>query len=842
MKPNVVQPAAPTLVFRPGRARGRSTSASLRILAILLLGLGSISLAQETPPSSDPELTAEQRAWLEQVDLLITDEEREYYQAIREEFRREAFVDAFWKERDPDPRTHLNELKIPWEEHAAMARARYETLLDGRSRVLLLRGEPFTYCLDRTRALETWYYEVGDNTVFPVTLLTYSWNRPYEVWNTILPLDPVQRRKVGTNKLQEMCGHFNPELATKEITRYYEGELHYDAAVEAFLEPPEAPSKEWLSTHLNNSTQLPPDAETFPAEMRLTFPGHHQQRTVLQGLVAVSPTEVATVEQSVFHRFSLVGEIVRGDRIFESFRYQFELPRDRGATLPLVFQRYLRPGPAKILVKVEDLFGRQYAYLEQDLDIPRIDQAAPVPRLEDSELFTLLAEADAATARGEHVIRLLPPPETVLTGLVRFKTFTSGALEKVTFFLDDKPVLTKRRPPFTVELDLGDTPAPHRLRVGAFDTQGEEVARDELQLNPGGQRFRVRLTEPRSDETHGASARAVVDVQVPDGEELERLELFLDERQVAVLHQPPYVQPLLLPSPGAMVYVRAVGYLADGNASEDVVFLNAPDVLEEINVQMVEVYATVHDRQGRPVAGLQEADFTVREDGNRQPLRRFEWVSDLPIHGGLLLDVSASMEDSLETVAAAGLRFIEEAVTPKDRLALITFNERPNVEMRFTNEIPALQASLQALRANGGTALYDSLVFALHYFHGIRGQKALLLLSDGHDESSTFSFEDTLEYAYRAGVTIYAIGLQEAAREKAHRKVLRQIAEETGGRAFFVEDLEELEAIYASIQAELRGKYLLAYQSTSDKDPALFRQIEVKVEGREVQAMSGYYP
>ncbi len=839
MKPNVVQPAEPMPACRPGSA---PSPGRWVLLAALLLASSLAATAEETSIPPTPEATPEQRAWLELVDLLITDEEREYYLSIEEEYRRQAFVDAFWKERDPDPRTHLNELQIPWDEHASMARARYETLLDGRARVLLLRGEPFTYCIDRTRALETWYYEVGDKTVFPVTLLTYSWNRPYEVWSTIRPLEPVQRRKVGTNQLQEMCGHFNPDLATKEITRYYKGERYYDAAVEAFLEPPEAPSKEWLSTHLNNSTQLPPGAETFPAEMQLTFPGHHQQRTVLQGLVAIPASAVATVEQAPSYRFALVGEIVRGDRIFEGFRYQFELPADRGPTLPLVFQRYLRPGPAKLLVKVEDLYGRRFALLERDLEVPRIDHEAPVPRLEDSELFTLLAEADAATARGEHVIRLLPPPQTVLTGLVRFKTFTSGALEKVTFFLDDKPVLTKRRAPFTVELDLGDTPAPHRLRVGAFDARGTEVARDELQLNPGGQRFRVRLTEPRSDETHDASARAVVDIQVPDGEELDRLELFLDERRVAVLHQPPYVQPLLLPAPGAMVYVRAVGYLTDGNASEDVVFLNAPDVLEEIDVQMVEVYATVHDRQGRPVAGLQEADFRVEEDGNRQSLRRFEWVSDLPIHAGLLLDVSASMEDSLETVTAAGLRFIEEAVTPKDRLALITFNERPEVAMRFTNEIPTLQASLQSLRANGGTALYDSLVFALHYFHGIRGQKALLLLSDGHDESSTFAFEDTLEYAYRAGVTIYAIGLQEAAREKAHRKVLRQIAEETGGRAFFVEDLDELEAIYDSIQTELRGKYLLAYQSTSDKDSALFRRVEVKVDGREVRAMSGYYP
>ncbi|MCP4545521.1 MAG: VWA domain-containing protein, partial [bacterium] len=194
----------------------------------------------------------------------------------------------------------------------------------------------------------------------------------------------------------------------------------------------------------------------------------------------------------------------------------------------------------------------------------------------------------------------------------------------------------------------------------------------------------------------------------------------------------------------------------------------------------------------------------------------------------------------------AALAFVEQAIEPRDRASLISFNHQPHVEARFTNDVATLARKLKALRATGGTALYDSLVFTLHYFHGVKGQRALLLLSDGRDESSEFHFEETLEFARRAGVMIYTIGLEDAELKRDARRVLEKLAAETGGRAFFVRELDELTPIYTEIQEELRSQYLFAYQSSSEKDPSQFRRIEVRVEidGKraEVHTMSGYYP
>ncbi len=828
------------------------------VLAALLVASSAAADGNDRNDQNDdpaPALDERYTDWLEMVDQLITEEEKAYFLSLAVDFRREAFIERFWKERDPFPLTHMNELRRPWEEHAAMARARYPTLLDGRSQVLMLKGVPYTSCFERNKEVEIWYYEISEDEVFPVTLYTNVQGLPYVVYTPLKIFAPSLRAEVKPMTLRESCGGINPELMAKEISRRYEGSYTYDQAIQKFLAPPEEPSGEWVASFAAFTTDLPVGAETFTVGFDVAFPGYHQQRTVVEGIAVVPPGIAGTLAlaEGAGHRFMITGEVVREGQLFDSFRYSFELPAaSSGAGIPLIFQRYLRPGPVSMLLKIEDLFGRRFARAEKSFEVPKVETAADVPQLADSELMRLLAEANAAAARGEHILRLVVPPRTVLTGLARFKTFVAGDFDRVSFFLDGKPLLTKRRAPYSVELDLGSTPIPHLLRASGFDGDGEELASDEIQLNPGGQRFRVRLSEPRSGRGYRRSAPAVVDVQAPDGKTVDRVELFLDEQRVATLFQPPFAQPLVLPSDQAMVYVRAVAYLTDGNSTEDVVFINAPDYLEEIDVQMVEIYATVHDRQGRPVLGLEESAFTVFEDGERQQLRRFEWVSDLPIHAALLLDVSASMEDSLETVTGAALGFVEQTIQDKDRLALLTFNERPEVVRRFTNDVAAVQSSLAALRSEGGTAIYDSLVFALHYFHGIKGQKALLLLSDGQDESSGFAFDNTLEYARRAAVTIYAIGLGEAATKRDHRKVLRKIAGETGGQAFFVEAVTELEAIYSSIQEELRSQYLLVYQSTGAGDPAelprkgsdgTFRRVEVKVDGGyEVRAMSGYYP
>ena len=202
------------------------------------------------------------------------------------------------------------------------------------------------------------------------------------------------------------------------------------------------------------------------------------------------------------------------------------------------------------------------------------------------------------------------------------------------------------------------------------------------------------------------------------------------------------------------------------------------------------------------------------------------------------------MVDRIEKAQLAALKFFQQAITPKDRATLITFNDHPNLATKFTSDLSDLAGGLAGLKAERGTALYDSLIFALYYFNGIKGQRALIVLSDGQDEHSRFTFEDALEYAQRAGVAVYSIGLDLGRKQGDARKKLRRLSEETGGRVFLISHVSELEGAYREIQRELRSRYYLAYQSTNTEESDDFRTIDVTLSrgNVEAKALRGYYP
>ena len=302
------------------------------------------------------------------------------------------------------------------------------------------------------------------------------------------------------------------------------------------------------------------------------------------------------------------------------------------------------------------------------------------------------------------------------------------------------------------------------------------------------------------------------------------------------------MQTLLPPAHRTVSYVRAVAYLHSGAVAEDVAFLNAPPERATVNVDLVELYTSANDRRGKPVADLTPADFRVREDGRPQELLRCEFVENLPIHAAVLLDTSSSMVEELEQAVAAASRFFEQLLTPRDRAAVISFADRPQLRVPFTHDPAVLAGGLARLDADGETALYDSVVYSLWYFSGIRGKRVLVLLSDGEDVKSRYGFEEVLEFARRSGVAVYAIGLGLSTTAQVARMNLQRLATETGGTAFFVERSGGFDAVYRSIERELRSQYLLAYQSDGSGTGYRKVAVEVKRPGVSVTTVKGYYP
>ena len=806
------------------------------------------------------KLPQQYKDWLAEVDVLITNEEKTTFLRLDKDYQRDAFIKRFWEVRDPIPGTPRNEFYDRWTDRLEEARERFKTLNDDRSRILLLNGEPastfVSTCSTLLWPLEAWYYAGSDRVGEEFLVIFYrKWGAGlYRIWNPLEGLDTlfIETGLEGGNGNNHSTGEIangciNGDRLAGAINWVASRARDYALLQMKMESRPEGPRGEWVSSFGSYSTDIAPDAVLLKASLDVDFPGRHQNRTAVQGLINVAAGDAtqAKLGEHVSYDFLINGEVLQERKLFDSFRYKFDFPGNEApdAKLPIVFQRYLRPGDYTLVVKLEDINSGKVFRVERKLTVPAVDKALPPPPPTDMEAAAakLLEEANAAISNGETTVKLIQPHGELQSGMLRFDTLTTGAdIASVTFSLDGKPILTKKKPPYSVELDLGRLPRTRKLAVAAFDKGGSQLAGDELLVNSAAHRFKVRLSEPRRGQKYVNSLLAQADVDVPDGDSVERVELYLNETKLATLYQPPYTQPIVLPKNQPLSYVRAVAYLADGNSTEDLVFVNAPDYLENLDVQFVELYASVLDRAGHPVGTLRQKDFSVLEDGKPQEIARFEKVSDLPIHAAVAVDISASMEPNLAKAQQAALSFLQNTIKPKDRAAVVVFNDHPNLTVKFTNDTKALAGGLAGLKAERGTALYDTLVFTLYYFNGIKGQRTLLLLSDGKDEGSRFSYEDTLEYVRRAGVIIYTIGLG----KDVDKRKMEKIAEETGGRSFFVKDADALEGIYATIEKELRSQYLIAYQSGNTTGANDFRTVDLKVAqpGLEAKTMRGYYP
>jgi Ca-activated chloride channel family protein len=839
-------------------------------LALFTLGtIASISplaaAPQAVPPDVAPAVPAvaalPQRFadWLAEVDPLISEVETELFAKLEKDYQRDAFIEEFWKVRDPYPRTARNELKERWPLRVAEAKTRYGGVKDDRARMLLVHGPPAgafeVKCSAAKAPVEVWAYQGTEWTDVRIALVFVRVTNtgPARLW----------RPTGGGGMLEEVIGRsrdcMNGSQLIQIATNIRNASSEYERSIDLLLAKPQPSSLEWVSSFVAYSTDSDGSEGRLAGELELIFPGRYQQRTVVQGLIGVE-TASAELGDSGGYRsydFRLIGEVLLDGKLFETFRYRFDYPAtslSEGGTppagaappakLPLSFQRLLRPGDYKMIVKVEDLASKKILRFERDIEVPAADAAIEMPTFRDPETEKLFAEATAALKSGDISVRLIPPESSkLLSGPTRFDTLVAGTVDKVEFYLDDKKILTRNRPPFNVEVDLGAFPSVHTLRADALDAAGAQVAGDQLILNSGGYRFVAKLREPRPGKRYEQSLQARVEVEVPGGRSLDRVEIFLNETRVATLYQEPFVQAIVLPSKAEVGYVRAVAYLPDGNSTEDMVFINAPPgELEEVKVQFVELYSSVLGRDGRPVQGLGKDDFQVYEDGVKQQIARFEEVENLPIHIGVMIDTSASMIGILDDVRKAALSFFQRSLEPKDRAAVITFSSFPRLAVELTADKTQLGRGLAGLAPEGKTALYDSVMFGLYYFAGIKGQRAILLLSDGRDEGSRFDFEQTLDYARRAGVTLYTIGYRLG--DLGARGKLQKLAEETGGSSFFIDDNDGIAKVYESIEREMRSQLLIAYQSNNRSDDGQFRRVELKV-GRPdvtVKTLSGYYP
>jgi Ca-activated chloride channel family protein len=269
-------------------------------------------------------------------------------------------------------------------------------------------------------------------------------------------------------------------------------------------------------------------------------------------------------------------------------------------------------------------------------------------------------------------------------------------------------------------------------------------------------------------------------------------------------------------------------------------------------VELVSLTVTVTDADGKYVTDLEEPAFEVYEDGARQKLTFFSRTQQ-PISLALLIDTSASMDERMGIAQEAAVGFAKQ-LHSQDQAEVIDFDSQVRILQAFTNDSAALETAIRATTANGSTSLYNALYIALKDLKKVKAEtttdirrQAIVLLSDGDDTSSLIEFDQVLDLAKRSETTIYAIGLRQGELGRREFKeaefVLRQLATETGGRAYFPTDARELQKIYQSIWDELSSQYALAYSSSNPKRDGAWRRIQVRIAqpGLSARTKQGYY-
>jgi Ca-activated chloride channel family protein len=255
-------------------------------------------------------------------------------------------------------------------------------------------------------------------------------------------------------------------------------------------------------------------------------------------------------------------------------------------------------------------------------------------------------------------------------------------------------------------------------------------------------------------------------------------------------------------------------------------------------VELVSLNVTVTDAGGKYVTDMNEDEFEVYEDGAKQKLTFFSRTQQ-PISLALLLDTSASMDERMGIAQEAAIGFARQ-LHKDDQAEVVDFDSQVRILQSFTNDAPTLEKAIRQTTPNGSTSLYNAIYISLKELKKQRAtstadirRQAIVLLSDGDDTSSLIEFEEVLDLAKRSETAIYSIGLRQGEVGRREFKeaefVLKQLANETGGRAYFVSDARELPKIYQAIWDELSSQYSIAYSSANPKRDGAWRRVQVRL-------------
>jgi len=275
------------------------------------------------------------------------------------------------------------------------------------------------------------------------------------------------------------------------------------------------------------------------------------------------------------------------------------------------------------------------------------------------------------------------------------------------------------------------------------------------------------------------------------------------------------------------------------------------DTTIKVDVKLVNVFVTVTDEHGAPVANLQKDNFALLEDGKPQRVSVFNRESALPLSIVLDIDTSLSTRRDLPLELNSARRFVHAILRPVDALSLYGFSEIVSEVVPFTSDAKLLDRGIDRIHVGSATALYDALYLGSHALVPRVGRKVMVVITDGGDTVSKVDYKEAVRAAQEAEAIVYSIIVvpieASAGRDTGGEHALIQISEDTGGKYFYATSMADLDSAFQKISDELRTQYLLAYYPSQRFADSDFRRIQVSVDGLpagsdfKVHHRTGYY-
>jgi len=467
---------------------------------------------------------------------------------------------------------------------------------------------------------------------------------------------------------------------------------------------------------------------------------------------------------------------------------------------------------------------------------------------------------DASDPR-EAVIRLLPTRDAVVSGKTLIEALLiDPTVHTVRFYVDGVQAATSKLPPWSAKVQLASPAREQRVRVEAVNGKDHILGVDEIIVNRAAAPLRVDLLAlDRSVDTLEVRARISLPLEV----ELEKVVVYLNETPKASFTASNLVDDELeasirYPAADDRDYVRVVARLADGREIEDTELVTGATFQEEIDVHLVQLQVLVTNKQGDALKGLRKEHFRIQERGvSRDPAGLFV-ADDVSLLLGLAIDSSGSMRALWPETRRAAEDFLESTVRSRDEGFLIDFDTRLHLIEPRTGDLAALTAGLAELEPEGGTALYDSILYGLIQFDRQQGRRALIVITDGFDIDSKADPKRTIEFGRKLGVPVYIIAMENTGgRGLAGRaggagrggiggfggqagglgsnagavQTLHVVTDPTGGRMFRARTTEQLTRAFAQINSDLRNQYVLTYYTDKPPKPGEPPEVKIELEG-----------